>query len=251
MNAPQDQVDLRENINKSVDRGVLPSVKLGLTTVQEKGFSGHNAYSASKLANLMYSVELAPIMTPKGVTVNCVHPGVVATNVLREGWGGGGISAKAMMLKTLVNFSKQCICIAHRVRGPSTCLLIFGWQASHYCCDSLGQQGSLACQLLNLMCACHIAAVLIQHGTGWQCSMDAQCCHYTIGPALRHVLLCMQSADDVFKLAVSKELGQQTGGFFAGGGIVQMPTIARDAAARQRLWRVMTEQTGASYLHNQ
>lgn len=57
----------------------------------------------------------------------------------------------------------------------------------------------------------------------------------------------MQSADDVFKLATSKELGQQTGGFFAGGGIVQMPAIAMDAAARQRLWRVMTEQTGASY----
>lgn len=67
--------------------------------VQEKGFSGHNAYSASKLANLMYSVELASVMKPRGVTVNCVHPGVVATNVLRDGWGGGGISAKVMMLK--------------------------------------------------------------------------------------------------------------------------------------------------------
>ena len=66
--------------------------------VQEKGFSGHNAYSASKLANLMYSVELASIMKPRGVTVNCVHPGVVATNVLQGGWGGGGISAKVMML---------------------------------------------------------------------------------------------------------------------------------------------------------
>lgn len=62
--------------------------------VQEKGFSGHDAYSASKLANLMYSVELASIMKSRGVTVNCVHPGIVATNVLRDGWGGGGISAK-------------------------------------------------------------------------------------------------------------------------------------------------------------
>lgn len=67
--------------------------------VQEKGFSGHNAYSASKLANLMYSIELAPLMKPSGVTVNCVHPGVVATNVLRDGWGGGGISAQATMLE--------------------------------------------------------------------------------------------------------------------------------------------------------
>ena len=60
-------------------------------------------------------------------------------------------------------------------------------------------------------------------------------------------MLCMQSADDVFKLATSKELGQQTGCFFAGGGIVQMPAIGKDAAARQRLWTVMTEQTGALY----
>ena len=66
-------------------------------------------------------------------------------------------------------------------------------------------------------------------------------------PALEHVLLCMQSADDVFKLATSKELGQQTGRFFAGSGTVQMPAVAKDAAARQRLWQVMTEQTGASY----
>ena len=57
----------------------------------------------------------------------------------------------------------------------------------------------------------------------------------------------MQSADDVFKLVSSKELGQQTGGFFADGGSVQMPAITKDAAARQRLWRVMTEQTGAFY----
>lgn len=62
--------------------------------LQERGFSGHNAYSVSKLANLMYSIELAPLMKARGVTVNCVHPGVVATNVLRDGWGGGGIDAK-------------------------------------------------------------------------------------------------------------------------------------------------------------
>ena len=79
----------------------MPKSKADPIMVQEKGFSGHNAYSASKLANLMYSVELAPIMKPRGVTVNCVHPGVVATNVLRDGWGGGGISAEAMMLKAL------------------------------------------------------------------------------------------------------------------------------------------------------
>lgn len=57
----------------------------------------------------------------------------------------------------------------------------------------------------------------------------------------------MQSADDVFKLATSTQLGQETGQFYAGHGPVQMPAIAKDAAARQRLWKIMTEQATASY----
>lgn len=65
---------------------------------QEKGFSGHNAYSVSKLANLMFSNQLAPMMRQRGVTVNCVHPGIIATNVLRDGWGGGGSDAKVRRL---------------------------------------------------------------------------------------------------------------------------------------------------------
>lgn len=64
---------------------------------QEKGFSGHNAYSVSKLANLMFSNELAPLMKQQGVTVNCVHPGIIATNVLHDGWGGGGSDAKVQL----------------------------------------------------------------------------------------------------------------------------------------------------------
>lgn len=67
--------------------------------------------------------------------------------------------------------------------------------------------------------------------------------------ALKHAVLRVQTADDVFNLATSKELGQQTGCFIAGSGILQMPAIARDSAARQHLWRLMTEQTGALYQH--
>lgn len=55
----------------------------------------------------------------------------------------------------------------------------------------------------------------------------------------------MQSADDVFKLTTSTQLGQQTGRFFAGRGPVQMSAIAKNASARQRLWKIMTEQTNA------
>lgn len=116
---------------------------------QEKGFSGHNAYSVSKLANLMFSNQLAPMMRQRGVTVNCVHRGIIATNVLHDGWGGGGSDAKG--------------------------------------------------------------------------------------------------ADDVYNLATGDALGQQTGLFFAGHGVVQQPAVAEDSRARQQLWHLMEEQTSAEY----
>ncbi len=40
------------------------------------------AYSRSKLANVVYTLELAERLRGTGVTVNCLHPGVVATNIL-------------------------------------------------------------------------------------------------------------------------------------------------------------------------
>jgi NAD(P)-dependent dehydrogenase (short-subunit alcohol dehydrogenase family) len=40
------------------------------------------AYARSKLANVMHTFALARRMTGTGVSVNCLHPGVVATNLL-------------------------------------------------------------------------------------------------------------------------------------------------------------------------
>jgi NAD(P)-dependent dehydrogenase (short-subunit alcohol dehydrogenase family) len=48
----------------------------------EKSYSGMRAYSQSKLAQVLFTYELAKKLEGTGVTVNCVHPGVVATN-----WG--------------------------------------------------------------------------------------------------------------------------------------------------------------------
>lgn len=39
------------------------------------------AYARSKLANVTYTLELAERLRGTGVTVNCLHPGVVATNI--------------------------------------------------------------------------------------------------------------------------------------------------------------------------
>ena len=50
---------------------------------KNKEYSKWGAYCASKLANVMFSYELARRVAPSGITVNALHPGVVATELGR------------------------------------------------------------------------------------------------------------------------------------------------------------------------
>ncbi len=56
----------------------------------EKFYAGYTAYSYSKLCNILFTYRLARQLEDKGVTVNCLHPGVIRTKLLRAGWGMGG-----------------------------------------------------------------------------------------------------------------------------------------------------------------
>jgi NAD(P)-dependent dehydrogenase (short-subunit alcohol dehydrogenase family) len=58
----------------------------------EHGFSGSAAYANSKLMNVLFSNELARRLQNTHITSNALHPGVIATKLLREGFGGGGAS---------------------------------------------------------------------------------------------------------------------------------------------------------------
>jgi NAD(P)-dependent dehydrogenase (short-subunit alcohol dehydrogenase family) len=52
-----------------------------------KGFAKYNpqvAYKQSKLANVLFSKELAQRLQGSGVTSNCLHPGAVATDIVRD-----------------------------------------------------------------------------------------------------------------------------------------------------------------------
>jgi NAD(P)-dependent dehydrogenase (short-subunit alcohol dehydrogenase family) len=49
----------------------------------EKGYAVMKAYSQAKLAEVLFTYELARRLDGSGVTVNCLHPGAVATNI----WG--------------------------------------------------------------------------------------------------------------------------------------------------------------------
>jgi NAD(P)-dependent dehydrogenase (short-subunit alcohol dehydrogenase family) len=52
-----------------------------------KGYSGFKVYGRSKLANILFTRELARRLAGTGVTANCLHPGAVAT---RFGDASGG-----------------------------------------------------------------------------------------------------------------------------------------------------------------
>ena len=57
-----------------------------------RGYSGIAAYCRSKLAGMLFTLELAERLRGTGVTVNAVHPGVVKTNMGNrddlQGWYG-------------------------------------------------------------------------------------------------------------------------------------------------------------------
>lgn len=50
----------------------------------KKGFNGTRAYSRSKLANVLFTYELDRRLKDDAVTANCLHPGVIFTELVRE-----------------------------------------------------------------------------------------------------------------------------------------------------------------------
>jgi retinol dehydrogenase 12 len=62
-----------------------------------KRFRAMNAYSCSKLCNILFTRELARRLHGTGVTVNCLHPGFVATRFADE--SGGLVSRLAWLAK--------------------------------------------------------------------------------------------------------------------------------------------------------
>lgn len=60
----------------------------------ERGWSPKKAYNRSKLAGLVFAYELARRTKGAGITSNALHPGVVGTKLLREGFGSKGSPVK-------------------------------------------------------------------------------------------------------------------------------------------------------------
>jgi NAD(P)-dependent dehydrogenase (short-subunit alcohol dehydrogenase family) len=80
----------------------------------ERHFAGFRAYGQSKLANILYTYELARRLEGKGVTANCLHPGVVATGFGRndKSWLSFAIKLVAPFFLTPEEGAKTSIYLA-------------------------------------------------------------------------------------------------------------------------------------------
>jgi NAD(P)-dependent dehydrogenase (short-subunit alcohol dehydrogenase family) len=74
----------------NVASGAHRKARLDFENLQgERSYRGWRAYCRSKLANLLFTYELARRSTGRGVTCNALHPGWVATGFGRtSGWRG-------------------------------------------------------------------------------------------------------------------------------------------------------------------
>jgi NAD(P)-dependent dehydrogenase (short-subunit alcohol dehydrogenase family) len=52
-----------------------------------RGFTGYAAYAQSKLAQVMHALSLAERSQPVQLAAYSLHPGVIGTKLLREGFG--------------------------------------------------------------------------------------------------------------------------------------------------------------------
>lgn len=76
-----------------VASGVHRSGRISLDDLHlARGYEGYRAYAQSKLANVLFANELARRLGNPAIGVFSLHPGVIATKLLRTGFGGGGAS---------------------------------------------------------------------------------------------------------------------------------------------------------------
>jgi len=99
------------NVTSSFERfGKIHSDNLQLS----RGYSATCAYTQSKLANALYTYELAERLQGTGVTANCVHPGLVATDLMRDlpAW------LRSLLDKVLITPEKGAQAIVHLAAAP-------------------------------------------------------------------------------------------------------------------------------------
>lgn len=72
-------------------------------------YDAYGSYAASKLANVLFAFELARRLAGRGICVNALHPGVVSTKLLTEGFGMRGGETEAEGAATSVMLATEPI----------------------------------------------------------------------------------------------------------------------------------------------
>lgn len=89
-------IDLLKQANSSKIINVVSQVHsnhLDFDNLQFKtGYSGVKAYALSKTCLIMFTYLLAEKLKDSNITVNCLHPGVINTKLLKTAWGTFGDS---------------------------------------------------------------------------------------------------------------------------------------------------------------
>jgi NAD(P)-dependent dehydrogenase (short-subunit alcohol dehydrogenase family) len=73
--------------------------------LEKRRFDGYGAYATSKLANVLFTVELARRLEKRAIAVNALHPGVVSTKLLTDGMGAHGPDSLAKGAATSVRLA--------------------------------------------------------------------------------------------------------------------------------------------------
>ena len=81
--------------------------RIDLDDVQllRESFDGYASYATSKLANVLFTVELARRVAHRRITVNALHPGVTSTKLLTEGFEMQGHDSLAEAAATSVKLA--------------------------------------------------------------------------------------------------------------------------------------------------
>ncbi len=95
--APARVVTVASTAHRSARRG------LDFDDLQsERGYAGMQAYGRSKLANILFTTELARRLAGSGVTANSLHPGTVATGFARDDDASGLLAFGVKVIKPFI-----------------------------------------------------------------------------------------------------------------------------------------------------
>ncbi len=76
--------------------------------LRQKRFpAGYDAYALSKLCNILFAFKMARMLEGCGISVNCIHPGVVNTKLLVQNWGACGMPVEEAYRMVLFAYSER------------------------------------------------------------------------------------------------------------------------------------------------